>query len=143
MNDHLRGAAVAQHADALSAKVDVVPPARRMEHLALERLDPLQLWNSRHDQHVDGQHEGRRVKKLLLLARRAHVTRLDTPQIRVCIPFGLVDGRVKAAVVAQAVLVDDAMHIVQNFGVARRTCGSSLVWRGSRSGRERRSYIPG
>ena len=53
-NDSLRGAAVAQHADALSMEVYVVPPARGMENLALERLDALQLWDSRHNQYADG-----------------------------------------------------------------------------------------
>ena len=40
-NDSLRGAAVAQYANALSTEVYIVPPARRMENLALERLDAL------------------------------------------------------------------------------------------------------
>lgn len=53
-NDNLRGAAVTQHADALSAEVYVMPPARRMKHFALERLDALQLWHSRHNQQADG-----------------------------------------------------------------------------------------
>jgi hypothetical protein len=116
-NDHLRRATVAQHADALPAEVDVVSPAGRMEHLSLERLDTLQLWDAGHDQHADGRHDGRRVRELLLLARSAHVARLDTPHIRVCIPLGPVDGRVKAAVGAEAVFVEDAVHIVQNFGL--------------------------
>ena len=52
--DCLRGAAIAQHAYVLTTEVYVVPPARRMEHLAFERLDALQFWDSRHNQHADG-----------------------------------------------------------------------------------------
>ena len=54
--------------------------------------------------------------KELRLAR-AHVARLDAPQIRIRVPLGLVDGCMEAAVGTQAVLVDDAMHIFQNFGL--------------------------
>ena len=105
-----------------------MPPAGRMEYLALKRLDTLQHRKAGHDQHADGRHEGRRVKELLLLARSAHVARLDTPQIRICVPLGPVDGRVKAAVGAQAMLVDDALHIVQNFGL--RAVPAIPVWFG-------------
>jgi hypothetical protein len=131
-DDSLRGAAVAQHADALSTEVDVMPPARRMENLALERPDALQLWDSRHDQHADGRHEGRRMRQPFLA--RTHVARLNTPHIRICIPLGLVDRRVKPTVGAQAVLVDDAVHIFQNFRlrgdrsipVRFRVCGEGV-----------------
>lgn len=54
LNDSLRGAAIAQYTDALSTEVYVMPPARRMKHLAFERLDALQLWDSGHIQHADG-----------------------------------------------------------------------------------------
>lgn len=48
---------------------------------------------------------------------RTHVARLNAPHICICIPLGLVDRGVKPAVGAQAVLVDDTVHIFQNFGL--------------------------
>lgn len=122
----LRGTAIAQYTNPLSAEVDVVPPARRMENLALERLYPLQVRKSRHVQHADGRHEGGRVRELRLA--RAHVARLDAPQIRIRVPLGLVDGRVEAAVGTQAVLVDDAVHVFQNFGLRGKRVVPVRFW---------------
>ena len=50
-----------------------------------------------------------------LFLARTHVARLNTPPICICIPLCLVDRCVKPAVGAQAVLVDNTMHIFQNF----------------------------
>lgn len=58
-----------------------------------------------------------------LFLARTHVARLNTPHIRICIPFGLVDRCVKPTVGAQAVLVDDTVHIFQNFWL----CGDRLI----------------
>ena len=111
----LRRTAVTQHTDTLSVEVDVVPPERRMERLSLERLDSLQLWEARHDQHPNCRHECRRTRQLLLSC--THVARLDAPHVRVCIPLGLVDRRMEAAVRAQAVFVRHLLHILQDLGL--------------------------
>ena len=79
-------------------QIDIVIPARRMEHLALERLDSLQLRDARYDQYADGRHEGRRVSHLLLAG--AHVAYLNAPYFCSRIPFSLVDRRMKTAVFA-------------------------------------------
>ena len=82
-----------------------------------------------------------------LFLARTHVARLNTPHIRICIPLGLVDRRVKPTVGAQAVLVDDTVHIFQNFRLRWRPFDPSPVsglWRRSRGGElGRRSRIPG
>ena len=69
-------------------QVDIVPPARRMEHLALERLDSLQLREFWHDQYADGGYEGRRMSHLHLAG--AHVACFDAPNVCIYIPLGLV-----------------------------------------------------
>src|SRR5258708_3447973 len=84
-----------------------------MEHLALERLDSLQLREFGYDQHADGGYDGRRARQLLLAG--AHVASLNAPLVRLRIPFSLVQRRVETTMFAQAVLVCHFMHILQNF----------------------------
>lgn len=50
-----------------------------------------------------------------LFLARTHVVCLNTPEIRIWIPLGLVDRCVKLTMGAQAILVDDTVHIFQNF----------------------------
>lgn len=69
-----------------------------------------------------------------LFIARTHIARLNTPHIRICIPLSLVDRCVKPAVGAQAMLVDDTVHIFQNFRlrgdrsipVRFRVCGEGV-----------------
>src|SRR5260221_3636549 len=112
-NDCLRRAAVAQHADTLSAEVDVMSPAGRMKHLSLEQLDSLYVGEARCDKHADSRHEGSRIRELLLA--RTHVARLNAPHVRICVPLCFVHGGMETAVGTQVVLVDHAMHVLQNF----------------------------
>lgn len=50
-----------------------------------------------------------------LFIARTHVACLNTPHIRIRIPLSLVDRCVKPTVGAQAMPVDDTVHIFQNF----------------------------
>ena len=54
---------------------------------------------------------------------RANVVRLDAPHVRVCFPLGLVDGRMEQAVGTQAVHIDHATQMLQNF----RPCGVRVI----------------
>ncbi len=94
-------------------QINIVIPARRMEHLALERLDSLQLWEARYDQHADGRYEGRRVRHVLLAG--AHIAYLKAPQICRRIPFGLVDRRMETTMFAYAALFRYSSHVLQNL----------------------------
>lgn len=111
----LRRRAITQHTDTLSVEVDVVPPERRVEHVSLERLDSPQFREARHDQQANGGHEDRRARLLLLAC--AHVARLDAPHVRICIPLGLVDRRMKPTVGAQTAFVRHLLHILQDLGL--------------------------
>jgi hypothetical protein len=109
----LRRASVAQNPDTLSTEVDIVPPAGRMKHLALERLYSLQVRDARYGKRADGRNEGCRARELLLAC--AQVARFYAPDVRVSIPLGLVDRRMEPAVGTQSILVHNAPHVLQNF----------------------------
>ena len=94
-------------------QVDIMPPARRMEHFAFKRLHSRYFREFGYNQHTDGGYKRRRASHMRLPG--AHIACFNTPNIRIRIPLSLVERRVETTMWAQVVLVRYFMHILQNF----------------------------
>ena len=92
-----------------------MPPARRMEQCALERLDSLQLRELGYKKHSDCRYKG--CCASYLRCAGAHVACFNAPHFCIRIPLSFVQRRVEPTMSAKAVLVRYFMYIVQNFGL--------------------------